>query len=190
MPFRSRRRLREKAAQEALDAAKAAQRAAEEAERKRQEEEAARKAAQKKAEEEEAARKKAEEEAKNTERKRQEEEQAREAAEEEKKEAERKAQQAREEAKKRIEEAERQADANVRASALMTVLGTLPTSTESTMGVSYRPGERRTFSRPSALPAKGSAPAVPGSWSSASYSGPRGKRGHRYRLPLHQHPGT
>ena len=45
------------------------------------------------------------------------------------------------------------------------------------MGVAHTPGERLTFSRPNALPAKGSAPSVPGSWRSASYSGPRGSVG-------------
>ena len=152
----------------------AAEEAREEAERRAAEEEAKRK-------EEEEARKKAEQEAAETEAAEERAEAAeREAAEAEQRrlEAEQAAQQAREEAERRIEEAEQQADANVRASALITALGTtVPTATEGTMGVTHMRGESLTFSRPSALPAKGPAPGVPGSWRSASYSGPRGSVG-------------
>ena len=80
------------------------------------------------------------------------------------------------EAQEALEEAKRQADANVRASLLIPVLsGTI--SAGQGMAVGHMPGGRLTFSRPNALPAKGSAPSVPGSWSSASYSGPRGSVG-------------
>lgn len=92
--------------------------------------------------------------------------------------AEEQAQQAKEEADRRIAEAEKQADANARASALITELtGGVLASTASAMGVTHMPGESLTFRRPSALPAKGSAPSVPGNWRSASYSGPRGSVG-------------
>ena len=80
------------------------------------------------------------------------------------------------EAQEALEEAERQADDNVRAGLLIPELsGTI--SEEEDMEVEHMPGGRLTFSRPNALPAKGSAPSVPGSWSSASYSGPRGSVG-------------
>lgn len=87
---------------------------------------------------------------------------------------------AREEAERRIEEAQRQADVAQRVTPLITT--TLSTSTGFTdagaqMGVAWERGERRTFTRPLNLPAKGSAPSVPGGWSSASYSGPKGNVG-------------
>ena len=146
----------------------AAEEAAREAERKAAEEEAARKKAEeeaKKAEEAEAAaRKKAEEEA-------EEEREKREAAEQ-------REQQAREEAARRIEEAEQQANMAVRAPLLIGELtGATVDDAGTVMGVGHMPGESRTFTRPLNLPATGSAPRVPGSWSSASYSGPRGNVG-------------
>ena len=83
---------------------------------------------------------------------------------------------AKKKADQRIEEAEKQTNVAVRAPLLSGVLGgTLKEAMAA--GVRYMPGERRTFTRPSNLPAKGSAPSVPGSWSSASYSGPRGNVG-------------
>ena len=87
----------------------------------------------------------------------------------------RKAQQAR-------EEAEQQANLTVRAPALITELGggdgTWGSADVATgASVEYMPGDKLTFKRPNALPAKGSAPSVPGSWRSASYSGPRGNVG-------------
>ena len=92
--------------------------------------------------------------------------------------AEQEAATAKTEAERQIEEAQRQADANTRASGLITALSSnFPDTTEATMGVSHMPGESLTFRRPSALPAKGSAPNVPGGWRSASYSGPRGSVG-------------
>ena len=103
-------------------------------------------------------------------------------AQEAKAEAERRAAQAQEEADRRIEEAEQQADANDRARALIAELMTAANvdnaNADSTvMDVTHMPGESVTFGRPNALPAKGSAPSVPGSWRSASYSGPRGAVG-------------
>ena len=144
----------------AEEARKEAEEKAAEAERKRQEAEAD----AKKADEAEAARKKAEEEA-------EEEREKREAAEQ-------REQQAREEAARRIEEAEQQANTAVRAPLLITELNALAAADVATgAGVGHMPGESRTFTRPLNLPAKGSAPRVPGSWSSASYSGPRGNVG-------------
>ena len=149
------------------DRVEAAEEARKEAERKAAEEEAARKKAEeeaKKAEEAEAARKKAEAEA-------EEEREKREAAEEQ-------ARQAREAAERRIEEAEQQANTAVRAPLLITELRALAAADVATgAGVGHGPGESRTFTRPLNLPATGSAPRVPGSWSSASYSGPRGNVG-------------
>ena len=137
--------------------------------------------AAKKAEEEEAARKKAEEDARKAEeeRKAAAEEAAKvEEAERRAEEAERRAQEAREEAARRIEEAEQQANTAVRAPLLITELSTLAAADVATgAGVGHMPGQSRTFTRPLNLPATSSAPRVPGNWSSASYSGPRGNVG-------------
>ncbi|MDE2995066.1 MAG: hypothetical protein OXU67_14425 [Chloroflexota bacterium] len=97
-------------------------------------------------------------------------------------EAERARQAAEAEAKRQIEqakqEAEQQADVAVRAPLLIAELtGDTVDDAGNVMGVTHRRGESRTFTRPNNLPAKGSAPRVPGSWSSASYSGPRGAVG-------------
>ena len=177
------------AAQKAAEAAEAARMAAEEAERQRQAEQEARE--------------KAEAEAAEAERKRQAEQEAREAADRERLEAEREAERerqaaeqaareaerareaaeaeaerARQEAQRRIEEAARQADVAVRAPLLRAALaGVTATNQATSMSVRHMRGEGRTFTRPNNLPAKGSAPSVPGSWSSASYSGPRGAVG-------------
>ena len=99
-----------------------------------------------------------------------------EAARQAREEAERKAREAEEEAARRIEEAARQADDNVRAGALIGVLSADLTASAA-MGVTHAPGASLTFSRPSALPAAGSAPSVPGTWQSRSYSGQRGTVG-------------
>ena len=150
----------QEAAEAAQKAAEAAQKAAEEAERKRQEEEDARKAAEAEAAKTAEAEQRAEE--------------AQAAAEE----AARMAQEAREEAARRIEEAEQQANTAVRAPLLITELNALAATDVATgAGVGHMPGESRTFTRPLNLPATGSAPRVPGSWNSASYSGPRGNVG-------------
>ena len=69
----------------------------------------------------------------------------------------------------------------MRAPLLITKLTGLATAADkvpdSSAGVTHRRGEGRTFRRPLNLPATGSAPNVPGGWSSASYSGPRGNVG-------------
>ena len=99
-------------------------------------------------------------------------------AEEKVEEAEQQAQQTQQEADRRIEEAEEQATVAVRAPLVIGVLGAVDTDDTATgADVGHMPGGRRTFTRPLNLPAKGSAPSVPGSWSSASYSGPRGNVG-------------
>ena len=93
-------------------------------------------------------------------------------------EAEQRATQAETDAQTQIAQAEEQATVAVRAPLLITDLSGLETNDDVLqMGVTYPPGGRRTFTRPLNLPAKGSAPSVPGSWSSASYSGPRGAVG-------------
>ena len=95
--------------------------------------------------------------------------------------AEREAEQAKREADQRVAEAEQQAEqqANVivRAPLLIGVLDDLDDGVATGAGVEHMPGKSRTFKRPLNLPAKGSAPRVPGSWHSASYSGPRGSVG-------------
>ena len=155
----------------AEEAREQAEELAADAELKRQEEEAARKTA-----EAEAAKAKEAEEA-NEDAVAEAEKRA-DDAEAAEKEAEQEAEQARQEADRRIEEAETQANVTVRAPLLITELtGVVAGDEEASMDVRYTPGERRTFTRPSNLPAKGSAPSVPGSWSSASYSGPRGNVG-------------
>ena len=146
--------------EEAEEARKKAEAEAAEAEKRRQEAEAE---AKKTAEAEEA-RKQAEAEAEDERKKREA--------------AEQREQEAREEAARRIEEAEQQANMAVRAPLLITELNVLAATDVATgAGVGHMPGESRTFTRPLNLPAKGSAPSVPGSWSSASYSGPRGNVG-------------
>ena len=146
--------------EEAEEARKKAEAEAAEAEKRRREAEAE----AEKAADAEQARKEAEAEA-------EEERKKREAAEQ-------REQEAREEAARRIEEAELQANTAVRAPLLITELTALAaTDVAAGAGVGHIPGESRTFTRPLNLPAKGSAPNVPGSWSSASYSGPRGNVG-------------
>ena len=152
----------------------ASEEAREKAEKKAEEEEAARKKAEDEAAEAEKKRKAAEEEAKKVEQAEKDAEEAEKRADE----AEQEAEQARQEAQRRIEEAETQANVAVRAPLLITELSGLAVEDEATgAGVGHMPGERRTFTRPFNIPAKGSAPSVPGSWSSASYSGPRGNVG-------------
>jgi hypothetical protein len=159
----------QEAAREAQLAAEAAKEAAEAAERKRQEEEEARKKA------EEEARKVTEAETAQAEA-----EAAQAEAEAKAAEAERMAQQQIEQAR---QEAEQQANIAVRAPNLITEI-TAPVSAPAgvddagtDMGVAYERGGSRTFKRPLNLPAKGSAPSVPGGWGSKSYSGPRGTVG-------------
>ena len=95
--------------------------------------------------------------------------------------AERETEQTEREADQRVAEAEQQAEqqANVivRVPLLIDVLDELSGGVATGAGVEHLPGESRTFKRPLNLPAKGSAPSVPGSWHSASYSGPRGNVG-------------
>ena len=147
----------------------AAEQAAKELEEARKEAERKAAEAAKKAEEEKKAA--VEEAKKEAEAARQEEEEKRKAAEERER-------QAREEAERRIEEAEQQANTAVRAPLLIAELSALAAADVATgAGVGHMPGESRTFTRPLNLPATGSAPRVPGSWSSASYSGPRGNVG-------------
>ena len=151
------------------------------AEKARQEAEAAKKeaekeaaAAEKKRKDEEAKRKEAEEEAKKVEEAEKDAEEAEKRAEK----AEQEAEQARQEAQRRIEEAETQANVTVRAPLLIEELtGNTVDDAGMVMNVAHMLGGRRTFTRPLNLPSKGSAPSVPGSWSSASYSGPRGTVG-------------
>ena len=128
---------------------------------------------------------KAKQEAEAEKKKREAQQKAAEDAERARQEAERKVQEAqqreaqtRREAQQQIEDAQRQADVGVRVGELITELtGIVATDVGAGMGVNHAPGESRTFTRPSDLPSKGSAPSVPGSWSSASYSGPRGNVG-------------
>lgn len=142
--------------------------AAEAEARKKAEEEA------KKAEEE---RKKAEEEAKKAERDAEAARQAElEEAQRRAQQAEQAAEQARRDAERQIEEAAKQADANARAGALIGVLSA-DLTVNTAMSVTHAPGASLTFRRPSALPAAGSAPSVPGVWKSRSYSGQRGTVG-------------
>ncbi len=147
--------------------------------------------AEKAAEEAEEARKKAEEEAEQARKEAEEAAQAEqdaadaeaarqaelEEAEQRATEAEQEAQQAQAEADRRIEEAQKQANVTVRAPLLIVELTDAVDDAGTVMGVEHMPGDRRTFSRPLNLPAKGSAPSVPGGWASASYNGPRGTVG-------------
>ena len=154
------------------DRVTAAEEARKKAEEKAAEEERKRKEAEadaEKADDAETARKKAESE-----------------AEEEKKKrlaAEQRERQAKQEADQRIEEAERQANVAVRAPRLITEIGAEVSGdvgvddAGTDMGVEHELGGSRTFIRPLNLPLKGSAPSVPGGWSSKSYSGPRGNVG-------------
>ena len=152
----------------------AAEEKAAEAEKKAEEEEAARKKAEEEAAEAEKKRKAAEDEAKKVEQAEKDAEEAEKRAEK----AEQEAEQARQEAQRRIEEAEKQANVAVRAPLLIAELSGLAASDVfASGGVDYMPGGKLTFKRPLNLPAKGSAPSVPGSWRSASYSGPRGNVG-------------
>ena len=100
------------------------------------------------------------------------------AAEQAQKDAEAAAEKARQEAARAIEEAETQANAAVRAPFLITKLSDMGGDDKASgAGVRHTLGEKRTFTRPLGIPTKGSAPSVPGSWASASYSGPRGTTG-------------
>ena len=167
--------------QELAEQKKAAEEA--EAARKKAEEEAKKAEEEAKKAEEEA--KKAEEEAKKAEEEAEADRQAElEEARRKAEEAEQAAEQAQEEAARRIEEAEQQANMAVRAPLLIAELsgltsGIAPDHADraTDAGVRHMPGASRTFTRPLNLPAVGSAPRVPGSWSSASYSGPRGNVG-------------
>ena len=100
----------------------------------------------------------------------------RDAAQQQAEDAQQQAEDAQREADQRLADAETQAVVDVRAPLLIGVLsGTLNEAAGA--GVTHAPGGRRTFTRPNNLPAKGSAPSVPGGWASASYSGPRGAVG-------------
>ena len=95
--------------------------------------------------------------------------------------AQQQAQQAQQDAQQQIEEAQRQADVGVRVTAMIEELtgDTVDDANSPTvvMGVSHQQGASRIFTRPLDLPREGSAPSVPGGWSSMSYSGPRGTVG-------------
>ena len=93
-------------------------------------------------------------------------------------EAQQQVQQAQQQARQQIEEAQQQANVAVRAPLLRDELtGDTVDDAGTVMGVGHARGESRVFKRPLNLPSKGSAPSVPGGWSSASYSGPRGNVG-------------
>ena len=87
--------------------------------------------------------------------------------------------QAEAEANRRIEEAEQQADVSERVGPLITALGKLADRNTTAPGASveHKPGGNRTFKRPLSLPRSGTAPSVPGRWSSVSFIGRRGTTG-------------
>ena len=106
-------------------------------------------------------------------------------------EAEQRASEAETEADRRVEEAEQQANVSVRAGPLLTALD-LETGDERSATVMHARGSSLTFMPAGSLARGTAAPSVPGTWRSASFSGPRGASGTdtAYLYTNIQPPGT